>query len=99
MNSEFLTKAELKRILNGSYTAVWHNPVDDIIYGGETVKNGKAIPTYENAIFNLGEYKQAKALKDAGKLDKTELPYKGWIGGFSYILTVFVLDSTITLVA
>lgn len=84
----FVTKEELKRIQKGSATSVWHNPVDNCIYTGERVNNkGEVVPSYEAKIFDVSEYLEAKSLKDAGKLDKDELPYKGWQSEFLDLAT------------
>lgn len=74
----YVTREELKRLENGRATAVWHNPVDNCAYIGETVKEGKLVPTYGSKVFDFTEFNEARALKDAGKLDKSELPYQGW---------------------
>lgn len=84
--NNYVTKEELKRIVNGGMTSVWHNPTDDIIYGGErtSIKNGKStvLPTYETPIFNMGKYKQALSLKDAGRLSAEEASLQPWMGEF-----------------
>lgn len=86
--NNYVTKEELKRIQKGAATSVWHNPVDNCIYTGEHVnRKGEVEPTYEAKIFDVNEYLEAKSLKDAGKLEKDELPYKGWQAEFLDLFT------------
>lgn len=84
----YVTKEELKQLQNGRATAVYFNPVDSCVYAGESVDSkGRVVPTYESKIFDMVAYKEAKALKDAGKLDRDELPYKGWTPEYLSLFT------------
>jgi hypothetical protein len=86
--NNYVTKEELKRLQNGNATAVYLNPEDNCVYAGETVDSkGRVVPTYEAKIYDRTEYQDAKIMKEAGKLDRDELPYKGWTPEFLPLFT------------
>lgn len=78
-----VTKEELKRILaaNGKQPNTWLNPVDGIIYTGETVDaKGNVLPTYEDPIFDTRMYKIAEGKAKDGNLAQSEADLMPWIG-------------------
>lgn len=89
---QFVTREEAKRMMadNGRRNAsVWYNPVDKIIYLGEKQEtvNGqiRAVPTFEEPIFDAGKFEQSKILANAGKLHDDEAQYRPWIGRWADI--------------
>jgi hypothetical protein len=78
-----VSKEELKRILADDKRAVatWINPMDNIIYRGETVDaRGHVTPTYEEPIFDIHKYKIAEAKYKAGDLDQLDAALMPYIG-------------------
>lgn len=86
--NNYVTRDELKRLQKGRASAVWYDPSTNAMYIGEKVgKTGEVEPTYATMVFDRNEYEEARSLKDAGKLEKSELPYKGWKSEFLDLFT------------
>lgn len=80
-----VSREELKRILAGDRKAIatWLNPVDGIIYTGETVDGkGNVTPTYEDPIFDTNKSRIADAKAKTGELEATEAALSPWIGSW-----------------